>query len=106
MFVTFDVPGEIAATGGLTETVTYLRVINGRLVRNVKTYRNLKPHGTRAAHNRHVRRCEPICEQCREWSRLDVAADRAAGKQRGGRHRGLPPDHPRTLPSLPLGAGR
>ena len=81
----------MTATGGLTETITYLRVINGQLITNKKTYTNLRPHGTKAAHNRHVKRCEPICDQCREWSRLDVAADRAEGKRRGWR---VPSTHP------------
>jgi hypothetical protein len=31
----------------------------------------LRPHGTPAAHRRHVRRKEKICAKCRRWSTLD-----------------------------------
>lgn len=45
----------------------------------------LQGHGTRAAHRRHVKYSEPLCDQCRAWEdavtlgQADRARDRAAG---------------------------
>lgn len=67
------------------ETVTYSTVTRrGELVMITRTFYNLRPHGTSAAYERHRKRGQPACAACREWSRQDVARDRAMGKPRGG----------------------
>ncbi|MEC3995065.1 WhiB family transcriptional regulator [Actinacidiphila sp. DG2A-62] len=49
-------------------------------VKPVRMERQVKPCGTQAAYDRHIKRGEPVDDECREANRLRQAARRAAKK--------------------------